>query len=186
MPFGFFNGGALEHSGACRLYQFVHTGVMDGKPNSLRSRCLEGNGRPACWYICSAMAYMLACRDNSDVSGMTPHNLAAHFASRMLYGQPFSARLAHTFNTAGMASFGIECSGSESCTERHHGFSCGSGSFSRFRTVANAFLDECELFPNGAHDDMVDAATRALAELSTPEDYVQTIVYYDPITISPI
>jgi len=33
---------------------------------------------------------------------------------------------------------------------------------------------------------MVDAATRALAELSTPEDYVQTIVYYDPITISPI
>ncbi len=33
----------------------------------------------------------------------------------------------------------------------------------------NAFLDEAELFPNGAHDDMVDAASGALAELSTPE-----------------
>jgi predicted phage terminase large subunit-like protein len=33
----------------------------------------------------------------------------------------------------------------------------------------NAFLDEAELFPNGPHDDMVDAASGALAELSTPE-----------------
>jgi predicted phage terminase large subunit-like protein len=29
-----------------------------------------------------------------------------------------------------------------------------------------AFLDEAELFPQGAHDDMVDAAASALAELS--------------------
>lgn len=30
----------------------------------------------------------------------------------------------------------------------------------------NAFLDECELFPQGAHDDQVDAASGALADLT--------------------
>jgi predicted phage terminase large subunit-like protein len=42
-----------------------------------------------------------------------------------------------------------------------------------------AFLDECELFPNGAHDDMVDAASGALAELSTPEVSIRWISRYD-------
>ena len=32
----------------------------------------------------------------------------------------------------------------------------------------NAFLDEAELFPLGSHDDQVDAAAGALAEISTP------------------
>lgn len=30
----------------------------------------------------------------------------------------------------------------------------------------NAFLDECEIFPNGSHDDMVDAASGALSQLT--------------------
>jgi predicted phage terminase large subunit-like protein len=43
----------------------------------------------------------------------------------------------------------------------------------------NAFLDEAELFPNGAHDDMVDAASGAMAELSTPEVSIRWISRYD-------
>lgn len=34
-------------------------------------------------------------------------------------------------------------------------------------TWINSFLDECELFPLGAHDDQVDAASGALAELGS-------------------
>ena len=51
----------------------------------------------------------------------------------------------------------------------------------------NNFLDEAELFPHGAHDDQVDAASGALGELSaSAEDFVQTVVWYDPVDISPI
>jgi len=49
----------------------------------------------------------------------------------------------------------------------------------------NDFVEECAAFPNGAHDDQVDAMTQALLRWNmVPE---QTVVYYAPrVQISPI
>jgi predicted phage terminase large subunit-like protein len=49
----------------------------------------------------------------------------------------------------------------------------------------NEFIEECVAFPNGAHDDQVDAMTQALLRWHyTPP---QQIVYYnEPVEISPI
>jgi len=46
------------------------------------------------------------------------------------------------------------------------------------------FIEECAAFPNGAHDDQVDAMTQALLRWNmVPE---QTVVYYysEPVRIS--
>ena len=46
------------------------------------------------------------------------------------------------------------------------------------------FIEECAAFPNGAHDDQVDAMTQALLRWNTPT--VQATVYYEePYHISP-
>ena len=46
------------------------------------------------------------------------------------------------------------------------------------------FIEECAAFPNGAHDDQVDAMTQALLWWNTPT--VQATVYYEePYQISP-
>ena len=46
------------------------------------------------------------------------------------------------------------------------------------------FIEECADFPNGAHDDQVDAMTQALLRWNAIPR--QTIVYYDdPVQISP-
>jgi predicted phage terminase large subunit-like protein len=49
----------------------------------------------------------------------------------------------------------------------------------------NDFVEECAAFPNGAHDDQVDAMTQALLRWNrVPE---QTVVYYAPrVQISPV
>jgi predicted phage terminase large subunit-like protein len=48
----------------------------------------------------------------------------------------------------------------------------------------NDFIEECAAFPNGAHDDQVDAMTQILlAWLTAPR---RTTVYYEPVQISPI
>jgi predicted phage terminase large subunit-like protein len=49
----------------------------------------------------------------------------------------------------------------------------------------NDFIEECAAFPNGAHDDQVDAMTQALLRWNlVPE---QTVVYYAPrYQISPV
>ena len=49
----------------------------------------------------------------------------------------------------------------------------------------NDFIEECAAFPNGAHDDQVDAMTQALIRWNmVPE---QTVVYYSPrVQISPV
>ena len=49
----------------------------------------------------------------------------------------------------------------------------------------NDFIEECAAFPNGAHDDQVDAMTQALLRWNMVP--TQTIVYYnEPYQISPI
>ncbi len=48
----------------------------------------------------------------------------------------------------------------------------------------NDFIEECAGFPNGAHDDQVDAMTQALLRWNMVP--TQTIVYYEPYQISPI
>ena len=50
----------------------------------------------------------------------------------------------------------------------------------------NDFIEECAAFPNGAHDDQVDAMTQALLRwhMVVPQ---QEIIYYSrPYQISPI
>ena len=47
------------------------------------------------------------------------------------------------------------------------------------------FIEECAAFPNGAHDDQVDAMTQALLRWNMVQE--QTVVYYAPrYQISPI
>jgi len=49
----------------------------------------------------------------------------------------------------------------------------------------NDFIEECAAFPNGAHDDQVDAMTQALLRWNMVPQ--QTVVYYNPpYQISPI
>jgi predicted phage terminase large subunit-like protein len=48
----------------------------------------------------------------------------------------------------------------------------------------NDFIEECAAFPNGAHDDQVDAMTQALVRWNMVSE--QTVVYYcEPVRISP-
>jgi predicted phage terminase large subunit-like protein len=42
----------------------------------------------------------------------------------------------------------------------------------------NDFIEECAAFPNGAHDDQVDAMTQALIRWNVVPE--QTVVYYSP------
>ena len=55
----------------------------------------------------------------------------------------------------------------------------------QFMPWVKDFIEECAAFPNGAHDDQVDAMTQALLRWNmVPE---QTVVYYsEPVRISPI
>ena len=55
----------------------------------------------------------------------------------------------------------------------------------QFMPWVNEFIEECAAFPNGAHDDQVDAMTQALLRWNMVP--AQTIVYYnEPYRISPI
>jgi phage terminase large subunit-like protein len=49
----------------------------------------------------------------------------------------------------------------------------------------NDFIEECAAFPNGAHDDQVDAMTQALLRwhIAVPE---VVLTYGEPYRISPI
>jgi len=47
------------------------------------------------------------------------------------------------------------------------------------------FIEECAAFPNGAHDDQVDAMTQALIRWNQAPSK-QVISYYEPVQISPI
>jgi len=49
----------------------------------------------------------------------------------------------------------------------------------------NDFIEECAAFPNGAHDDQVDAMTQALLRWNIVPTQ-QVVTYYDPVQISPI
>ena len=49
----------------------------------------------------------------------------------------------------------------------------------------NDFIEECAAFPNGAHDDQVDAMTQAIIRWNMIQE--QTVIYYrEPYQISPI
>lgn len=47
------------------------------------------------------------------------------------------------------------------------------------------FIEECTAFPNGAHDDQVDAATQALLRWGVDVDGEYVVVYEDRVRISP-
>jgi phage terminase large subunit-like protein len=47
------------------------------------------------------------------------------------------------------------------------------------------FIEECAAFPNGAHDDQVDAMTQALLRWNMVPTQ-QVVYYYEPYQISPI
>ena len=50
----------------------------------------------------------------------------------------------------------------------------------------NDLIDECAAFPNGAHDDQVDAMTQALLRWNMVIPQPEVIVYSAPYQISPI
>ncbi len=49
----------------------------------------------------------------------------------------------------------------------------------------NDFIEECVQFPNGAHDDQVDAMTQALIRWNEPQEQTYRIVMLDRVRISP-
>ena len=49
-----------------------------------------------------------------------------------------------------------------------------------------AFIEECAAFPNGAHDDQVDAMTQALIRWNMVMPDQVTLTYSTPYQISPI
>jgi predicted phage terminase large subunit-like protein len=53
----------------------------------------------------------------------------------------------------------------------------------QFMPWVHEFIEECAAFPNGAHDDQVDAMTQVLLRWNVP----QTTTYYicEPVRISP-
>ncbi len=50
-------------------------------------------------------------------------------------------------------------------------------------TWINAFLDEAEVFPSGAHDDQVDAVSAALADLTEDAPIQEKIIVYDSMPL---
>jgi len=50
----------------------------------------------------------------------------------------------------------------------------------------NDFIEECAAFPNGAHDDQVDAMTQALIRWNMPQPEQVIVCYQDIVQISPI
>jgi len=67
----------------------------------------------------------------------------------------------------GWAFYGIPSTGSKEVRAGPLASQAEAGNVKLVRgTWVNAFLDECELFPQGSHDDQVDAASGALAFLS--------------------
>jgi phage terminase large subunit-like protein len=55
----------------------------------------------------------------------------------------------------------------------------------QYATWVDGFIEECAAFPNGAHDDQVDAMTQALLRWNTAP--TQTIIYLNEgYQISPI
>lgn len=53
-----------------------------------------------------------------------------------------------------------------------------------YATWVNDFIEECAAFPNGAHDDQVDAMTQALLRWNIVPTQ-QVVYYYEPYQISP-
>lgn len=49
----------------------------------------------------------------------------------------------------------------------------------------NDFIEECVQFPNGAHDDQVDAMTQAILRWNEPQEVTYTVYMVDPVQISP-
>ncbi len=49
----------------------------------------------------------------------------------------------------------------------------------------NDFIEECVQFPNGAHDDQVDAMTQAILKWNEPQETTYTLYMVDPVRISP-
>ena len=50
----------------------------------------------------------------------------------------------------------------------------------------NDFIEECAAFPNGAHDDQVDAMTQALLRWHTAVPEVQLVPFCEWVHISPV
>ena len=50
----------------------------------------------------------------------------------------------------------------------------------------NHFIQECVQFPNGAHDDQVDAMTQALLRWNMPRGEYRYVQIYQPVRISPV
>jgi len=55
-----------------------------------------------------------------------------------------------------------------------------------FAPWVNDFIEECAAFPNGAHDDQVDAMTQALLRWNMVEPEQVILTYSEPYQISPI
>ncbi len=74
---------------------------------------------------------------------------------------------------AGYAFYGIPSSGSKVVRAQPLSAAASRGDIKVVNAVwLNTFLSELELFPNGAHDDIVDSASGAFSQLALPDEVV--------------
>jgi predicted phage terminase large subunit-like protein len=74
---------------------------------------------------------------------------------------------------AGYAFYGIPSSGSKVIRAQPMSAAASRGDIKVVNAVwLNAFLSELELFPNGAHDDQVDAVAAAYSQLAIPAETI--------------
>lgn len=90
-------------------------------------------------------------------------------------------------NLAGFAAYAERASGTKEVRAEPFAAQCEAGNVKLVRGDWNErYLDELTVFPNGLHDDQVDASSGAFNRLlGLGESYEETVEFYEPVSISP-
>ncbi len=90
-------------------------------------------------------------------------------------------------NLAGFTAYAERASGTKEIRAEPFAAQCEAGNVKLVRGDWNeSYLDELTVFPNGLHDDQVDASSGAFNRLlGLGQSYEETVEFYDPVSISP-
>ena len=90
-------------------------------------------------------------------------------------------------NLAGFAAYAERASGTKEVRAEPFAAQCEAGNVKLVRGDWNErYLDELTVFPNGLHDDQVDASSGAFNRLlGLGQSYEETLEFYEPVSISP-
>ena len=90
-------------------------------------------------------------------------------------------------NLAGFTAYAERASGTKEIRAEPFAAQCEAGNVKLVRGDWNeTYLDELTVFPNGLHDDQVDASSGAFNRLlGLGQSYEETLEFYEPVSISP-